>query len=62
MDRVTVVSDAADDRRACEQDCRNVEAALIQVKEQEAWKRFGVLGFERYVSWIVENLPTIQQT
>jgi hypothetical protein len=61
MDRATLVSDPADDRRACEEDCRNVEAALAQAKEREAWTRFGRLSFEAYVSWITENPATFWQ-
>jgi hypothetical protein len=61
MDAVTVISDLKDDQSACAADCRAVEMALAEAKEQDAWKRFGMLSFEEYTSWILGNLPVIRR-
>lgn len=56
MNAVTIVSDSAEDRQACEKDCQLVDAALAEAKELRAWKRFGTLSFEDYVGWVLQNL------
>jgi hypothetical protein len=58
----TVVSEAAADREASEGDCRAVNEALEIAKEREAWRRFGMLSFEDYASWILSNQPAIRRS
>lgn len=62
MNAVTMVSDATEDRLACELDCQQVEAAFAEAKERDAWKRFGLLSFESYANWVLQNQPVIRRT
>lgn len=56
MNAVTMRIDATEAQQACALDCQLVEAALVEAKELAAWKRFGTLSYEDYVSWVLGNL------
>lgn len=49
----TVVTNPAEDRQACESDCRR-EAELDAAKKQNSWMRY-----DEYLSWILANPPVI---
>lgn len=54
MNANTVVSNPVEDRAACEQDCKRIEAGLAEIKAQNSW-----MTYDDYAHWILSNQPVI---
>lgn len=46
---------ALSDSKPWLKDVARVEQELHVVREQEAWTRFGTIGFDAYIEWILKN-------
>jgi hypothetical protein len=50
------VSLSTEDQLTCEQDCQLANAAFAEGKELATLKRFGLLSYEDYVGWVLQEI------
>lgn len=53
MDKATQVE--LSNSKPWQADVAQVEKDLGRIREQEAWKRFGTIGFNAYQEWVLQN-------